>query len=166
MSSRHDTSYCRLCWSPINCTCASSAPVTLRWRLDVNGPPPPTLLLFLLLGRRGWSSSKLPSVPTSVPIPRSIPSGCCSAACSLSTRTGPNTCLSDSTPLATINPWWNLVSYGEAKGPRPSSSTTRTSTRWTMACPNCAKPYVVESLSVPASAKAVLSGWTWREAAK
>ena len=78
-------------------------PVTLRWRLVLNGPtPPPTLLLFFLLGLREWSSLKILTVPTGLPIPRSIPSGCCSAAFCLSTRTGPNTYLSVSTPLASI----------------------------------------------------------------
>ena len=62
MPTRIDTSYCRFCYSLINVTCASAAPVNLRWYLDVNGPPPP--LTLLLLGGRGWSS---PNITKSVP---------------------------------------------------------------------------------------------------
>jgi hypothetical protein len=60
--------------------------VNLRWRKDRNGPP---TTLLLLLRRRGWSRSNLTSVPTGLPILRSIPRQRCSANCSLWTRTGP-----------------------------------------------------------------------------
>ena len=76
---------------------------------------------------------------------------------------GTKTCLLDYTPLETNNPWWNLGAYGEAAGPRQSSSTTRMSTRSSRAWPRCATPCVVGSLSM--GSRVLPFGWTWREAA-
>ena len=50
-------------------------------------------------------------VHTGLPVTHSIPKGSCSGACSSSTRTRQTTCLSVSTPLATISQWWNSAPY-------------------------------------------------------
>jgi len=138
MSYWHDTSYCQICCSPIKIGRARrsihSLCSLLRWCLDslLNGQPP-KLLLMLRGGRRGisplsrGSSSSCPtphrshtvtSLPTGLPIPHSIPRECCSGACFSSMGTRPSTCLMDSTPLVTINLWWNSVPYGGV-GPSP-----------------------------------------------
>ena len=158
MSSWHDTLYCRICCSPIK-ACRSRRLIQLRWsllqwRLDsLNGQ----LLTLLLLLRRGGGkgshvsgSSSCPtarpptliSVPTGLPIPHSIPRGSCSGVCFSSMGTRPNTWLSESTLLATINLWWNSVRYGSV-GQSPSFSQKIRSTRWRNVYPRvtslCAK---------------------------
>jgi len=120
MSYRHDTSYSRNCCRSINRSSKSSIPLIcylLRWRLDsILLNVPPTLVLRGGVGgcwtptSRGSCVCPTPrpptvtSVPTGLQIPHSNPRGFCSGACITSISSRPNTCLSDYTPLATINP--------------------------------------------------------------
>jgi len=76
------------------------------------------------------------SAPTGLPVPHSILGGSSSGACSSSTRTKLNKCVSVSTPLATISRCWNSALNREACQ-NPPFSQTSISTRWRTFYPRC-----------------------------